>query len=695
MRILRQAWVIFFMGFICLSVDAEVTTSTVQRARLLRMNGKAKEAEALLMPLISAVEPTDALIEEYVFAVDDSLKGQERDTKIAGLEKRFGDKACFYVLRAERLGETDANAALAEIENGLKQYPTNVPLAVLKGYFLSEADPSQAVEWLRLCSAQFPQSDIILYGLGSAHIGENNSNENSEKALAAFQSASQMNPGWIEPLLEIASIQMSQTKFSAAFETIRQAEKLEPASLRMMDLKLGLFQMRWNLPLTPEQMWTEVEEILNKKERDLRSLMRAFRIAMIRQEEEKARCYSDELLKKFPDSQQAAMSKTEMAIRQAMQLLKEGRSAEAEAVIRPALQETKEPRYLASLYSMMARAVRADQAKFNAALEKWDSALQHLASEQPDCLTTEPLSLARAYVENKNYKRAIELVQEIKTLVSKRAAEGQIPGNIVEAYTHDEDLVLATAYYETKNFAQAKPLLEALVKADAGDTSVQTKLGLIAIEEKDWATAERYLSSAYRLGFFKPASEDALKKMYIAKNGSEKDWSGYITALKKSSVDTLQKEILETHASHKGPLPEFDLSTYGSERKVSSKSFSGKITVLILWASWCGPCQEELPEFQKFYTKHSIDPGLAMWAVNAQDPLPAIKQFLKDKDYTFPMLVDQNPWEHFGIDGIPYTCIIDSAGIIRFEMTGFNSDYDYMQVMEWLVDAARGEKNLP
>lgn len=135
------------------------------------------------------------------------------------------------------------------------------------------------------------------------------------------------------------------------------------------------------------------------------------------------------------------------------------------------------------------------------------------------------------------------------------------------------------------------------------------------------------------------------------------------------------------------PVPAFELSVIGSERKVSDKDTAGKLVVLNLWTTWCGPCVKEMPEFQKFYEKHAKDTGLALFAVNAAEPPATVRKFLQDKPYTFPVLLDPKAFDRFGIDGIPSTFVADATGRIRFHMMGYNPDADFVQELEWLIEA--------
>ena len=70
-----------------------------------------------------------------------------------------------------------------------------------------------------------------------------------------------------------------------------------------------------------------------------------------------------------------------------------------------------------------------------------------------------------------------------------------------------------------------------------------------------------------------------------------------------------------------------------------------------------------------------------------------MQKFLQDKPYTFPVLLDPKALDGFGIGGIPSTFVADGSGRIRFHMMGYNPDADFVQELEWLVEAASSREN--
>lgn len=84
------------------------------------------------------------------------------------------------------------------------------------------------------------------------------------------------------------------------------------------------------------------------------------------------------------------------------------------------------------------------------------------------------------------------------------------------------------------------------------------------------------------------------------------------------------------------PLPE--LSKFGLEGKLPDE-LKGKVVLLDFWASWCGPCKESFPVMDELQQKYSSK-GLVILAVNVDENVAAMKDFLKDYPVQFNILHD-------------------------------------------------------
>ena len=102
----------------------------------------------------------------------------------------------------------------------------------------------------------------------------------------------------------------------------------------------------------------------------------------------------------------------------------------------------------------------------------------------------------------------------------------------------------------------------------------------------------------------------------------------------------------------------------GNEVKLSD--FFGKPIVLNFWASWCGPCKSEMPDFDEIYLEMGDDIQFLMINLTDgyQETLGKAKAFLEDSGYQFPVYFDVNSEAAmaYGVMSIPTTYFIDASG---------------------------------
>lgn len=117
------------------------------------------------------------------------------------------------------------------------------------------------------------------------------------------------------------------------------------------------------------------------------------------------------------------------------------------------------------------------------------------------------------------------------------------------------------------------------------------------------------------------------------------------------------------------PAPDFVLMTRGEVPPVRLSAYRGRVVVLNFWASWCGPCREEMPEFQREFAAHPHGEGPVIIAVNvlALDARQPAEAFIDEMGVTFPVAFDETGEvaEHYRVRGLPSTFFIDPEGVVR------------------------------
>ena len=116
--------------------------------------------------------------------------------------------------------------------------------------------------------------------------------------------------------------------------------------------------------------------------------------------------------------------------------------------------------------------------------------------------------------------------------------------------------------------------------------------------------------------------------------------------------------------------PDFLLETPEGEL-VRLSDFRGKPVIVNFWASWCGPCRSEMPEFQSRYQE--LEGELVIVAVNVDDSLKGATSFRDEFGLTFPVVIDRTGEvkDAYGVgNGLPKSYFIDAQGVLRTKVTG-------------------------
>lgn len=136
-----------------------------------------------------------------------------------------------------------------------------------------------------------------------------------------------------------------------------------------------------------------------------------------------------------------------------------------------------------------------------------------------------------------------------------------------------------------------------------------------------------------------------------------------------------------------GPAQDFTLNSR-SGKNVRLAEQRGNVVLVNFWASWCGPCRQEMPKLEELHQKYK-DLGFTLLGINL-DATPDLSQkLLKDITVTFPILFDpeNNVSEAYGVESMPTTVIIDKNGNKRFIHKGYQPGYenDYADQVKQLL----------
>ena len=134
--------------------------------------------------------------------------------------------------------------------------------------------------------------------------------------------------------------------------------------------------------------------------------------------------------------------------------------------------------------------------------------------------------------------------------------------------------------------------------------------------------------------------------------------------------------------------PDFSLRDT-SGNYVSLAALRGKVVIVDFWASWCPPCQAQLPVLEKMHSELR-DQGLVVLGLDVGEDSEHVAQFAKQKGYTFTLLLGAEPdiTEKYFVDGYPTTFLVDRQGRIAFRTMGGETPDKLQAAVEAALAAA-------
>lgn len=230
----------------------------------------------------------------------------------------------------------------------------------------------------------------------------------------------------------------------------------------------------------------------------------------------------------------------------------------------------------------------------------------------------------------------------------------------------------------------------------------------LCIEQRRWDYAYELACDLLKKSVTREPVYEFWSRAYVGKFGSA-DGIIYAYADLKAQIEEMRKTRLVEKRVRR-PAPIFTLKTLNDEtvslelktlndESMSLDALKGKVVLINFWASWCGPCLEELPQLEaltRIYKSESV----AFLAVNLdtndeeeyrKDLVLSTKARLAPS-MTYLMGNDEVRRE-FGFDKIPYTCIVDREGHIRYEKTGLSSDFKatIKDQLAWVIGLPEAE----
>lgn len=147
----------------------------------------------------------------------------------------------------------------------------------------------------------------------------------------------------------------------------------------------------------------------------------------------------------------------------------------------------------------------------------------------------------------------------------------------------------------------------------------------------------------------------------------------------------------EKRALMPAPLADLELTDqFGRTHKL--EDYKGKVIFLNFWATWCGPCRNEMPDIQKLYEEYSAQGenaevvilGVAGPDIGQEGSSDDIAAFMEENGYTYPVLMDESAemFTQYGISAFPTTFMIDQDGNVYGYVPGQMTE----EIMRSIID---------
>ena len=124
------------------------------------------------------------------------------------------------------------------------------------------------------------------------------------------------------------------------------------------------------------------------------------------------------------------------------------------------------------------------------------------------------------------------------------------------------------------------------------------------------------------------------------------------------------------------PAPDFALkSSTGENMRLSE--YRGDVVMINFWATWCGPCRQEMPLLDELYDRYERV-GFNLLGVNIDDDSSRAMDMVRELGVSFPVLFDNRKEvsKMYDVDAMPVTVLVDREGNVRFVHQGYKPGYE-------------------
>ncbi len=149
-------------------------------------------------------------------------------------------------------------------------------------------------------------------------------------------------------------------------------------------------------------------------------------------------------------------------------------------------------------------------------------------------------------------------------------------------------------------------------------------------------------------------------------------------------------EEQQAEESAAAAVPDFTIYTGGGDA-VQLSDFAGRPVIVNFWASWCGPCQNEMPDFEQAYADYGDEIEFVMLnATYGRETMDSARSFLEESGYTFPVYydTDADAAAAIGVTAFPTTLFIAPDGTLTAYAISMLDAETLQRGIDMLLDSA-------
>jgi tetratricopeptide (TPR) repeat protein len=198
----------------------------------------------------------------------------------------------------------------------------------------------------------------------------------------------------------------------------------------------------------------------------------------------------------------------------------------------------------------------------------------------------------------------------------------------------------------------------------------------------DWHLAEELLATGDRDSVL--AYLDLLRGVWKNDSGRLNAWA---STIRSGGTPHFDPNAFPTSQYVGRPAPEFRLKDlHGTE--VALGDFKGKVVLLDFWATWCEPCRQEMPEFERIHRELAAK-DVVVLALDVDEPLETVAGYMDKEKFTLPVLLANGTsvMDRYGVHAYPTTFAIDKNGLVADVVVGGGSES--APLLQALIEKAR------